>query len=368
MARRPPRYGFIRQTPAPVAVKPVNEVAPDPPPGQSGASGKHGLWFALDQHVLAVDPGSQARVGAQVINKGTVVEGVDVRVLGVPEDWVRLEPRRVNLDVGGRATLAIHFAPPKATTTRSGPAEVEVAVWSVSSPKVRCAEHLRLEVGTYHDLEIEHAPRELTVRRSGAFDLSLRNNGNNPITVEAQPGRRPTAEAKVLLKFEPRRVTIPPGGQTAVTVRARAAARLWAGAPVTHDVHIDLLGEGTTQTVESKMVQRPVLPRWAPRTLVIAGLLLLVAAGIGVWSWYRDRPQPVPSVLNQPVALAVANLSKAGFKGVPIEAPNARVSPGLVFRQNPPAGVHRRPGTVIAITVSSGAQHPPKPNNRRDRT
>jgi hypothetical protein len=355
IAHRPPRYEFIRETPAPIAVKPIDEVASEPPPGDAVASGKHGLWFALDQHVVAVDPGRGVSVGAQVVNKGTVVEGVDVRVLGVPEDWVRIEPRRVNLDVGGRATLAIHLAPPKASDTRPGRAEVEVAVWSVVSPKVRCAEHLRVDVGTYHDLQVEHVPGELTVRRAGEFSLGLRNNGNDPMGVEAQARPGSSAAEKVVMKFEPRRVTIPAGGQSSVTVRARAVKRLFAGSPVTHDLQIDLLPDGPARPVEVKMVQRPLLPRWAPRVLALVVLLLLLGVGLGVWSWYKHRPQPVPSVLNQPVDLAVANLSKAGFKGVPINAPSATVAQGIVFRQNPGAGVHRHPGTVIAITVSSGA-------------
>jgi serine/threonine-protein kinase len=51
----------------------------------------------------------------------------------------------------------------------------------------------------------------------------------------------------------------------------------------------------------------------------------------------------------------MANLNKAGFKGVPLDAANAKVARGTVFEQNPSPGDHRRPGTVIAITVSSGA-------------
>jgi serine/threonine-protein kinase len=59
-------------------------------------------------------------------------------------------------------------------------------------------------------------------------------------------------------------------------------------------------------------------------------------------------------VINQPVDLAIANLSKAGFKGVPLNTPNAKVAQGTVFQQNPPPRAHRHPGTVIAIIVSSG--------------
>jgi hypothetical protein len=298
-------------------------------------------------------------VGATVINKGTVVEGVDIKVLGVPESWVRIEPPRINLDVGGRANIAIHVAPPKATTTRSGLAEVEVAVWSVSSPKVRCAEHLRLDVGSYHDLEIEASPREQTARRAADFQLDLHNNGNRPLAVEAQPRSGGMANGKVVLKFEPRQVTIPADGHTMVAVRARSSKRLLTGSPTTHTLQIDVVAGGEPNPVELRMVQQPLLPRWAPRVVALLGTIAVVGLGLGAWNWYKDRPKPVPSVINQPANLAMANLTKAGFKGVALNAANPKVPQGLVFREVPPAGSRRHPGTVIAITVSSGVQTPP---------
>jgi beta-lactam-binding protein with PASTA domain len=353
-ARGPLRYEFIRETKAPVAVKPIEEAPSNQADGQSSTSGRHGLWFSIDTNTLTVDPGREVSVGAQLINKGTVVEGVDIRVLGVPEDWVRIEPPRVNLDVRGQAALTIHFAPPKATTTPAGSVEVEVAVWSVSNPQVRCAEHVRLDVGAYHDLEIEHAPRELTVRRSGQFSLDLRNNGNYPIGVGAQPTSGSPAEGKVLLKFEPRTMTLPAGGIGVLTVHARAARRLLSGTPVMHTLQLDIQGGGAAKPVEVKMVQQPLLPRWAPKVLTLTALVVAVLIGLAAWNWYKHRPQTVPAVVNQPVDLAQANLSKAGFKAVASKAVNAKVASGTVFRQDPPGGTHRHKGTIVAITVSSG--------------
>jgi hypothetical protein len=355
---------LIRETAAPVAVKPIDEPVPDPPRGEVSSNGKHGLWFALDRDALdrdavAVAPGRETRVGGTVINKGSVVEGVDIRVLGIPESWVRIQPPRINLDVGGRASLTIHFSPPKATTTRPGLAEVEVAVWSVSSPKVRCAEHLQLDVGAFHDLEIEPSLREVTVRRAADFQLDLHNNGNRPLTVEAQPTPGGTAGGKVLLKLDPRQMTIPADGHTVVAVRARTTKRLLTGMPVTHPLHIEILGNGEVRPVEVKMVQQPLLPRWVPRLLALLAFVAILAAGLGGWSWYKHRPQRVPSVLTQPVDLALANLNKAGFKGVALNAANPKVAPGLVFREVPAPGVRRHPGAVIAITVSSGSSGSP---------
>jgi beta-lactam-binding protein with PASTA domain len=354
MLRGPLRYEFVRDTKEPVAVKPIEEITPNRSSGQSAASGKQGLWFGIDKHVATVEPGGEVTVQAQVLNKGTVVEGVDMRVLGVPEEWVRVEHSRVNLDVGGQAVVAIHFAPPKATTTPSGPAEVEIAVWSSSNPQVRCAEHLHLEVGAFHGLEIEHPPGDLNVRRSGEFRLDLRNNGNYPIGAGVQPTAGPAAAGKVGLHFEPRSVAIPPGGRASLTVRARAAKRLISGMSVTHALQIHLLGGGEAKPVEVNMVQRPLLPRWAPRVLALLIPVLIATLGVGALHWYKNRPQPVPSVINQTADLAEANLGKAGFKAVPTNASNAKVAPGIVFGQEPAGGAHRHEGTIVAITVSSG--------------
>jgi beta-lactam-binding protein with PASTA domain len=353
-AQGPRRYSFIRETKAPVAVQPIDETPPPQPPGQSAANGKQGLWFGLDQHALTVQPGGEVRVGAQVLNKGTVVEGVDLRVLGVPQEWVRIEPPRVNLDVGGQAVLSIQFAPPKAPTTPSGPAEVEVAAWSSSNPQVRCAERLRLEVGAYHDLEVDQAPKDLTVRRAGEFRIGLTNTGNYPIGVGPHPKAAAAAEGKVLLKFEPRSVAIPPGGKATMTVRARAARRVLSGPAVSHDLELHLLGGGVTKQVDVNMVQRSLFPAWTTRVAAVLLPILVATLGIGAWHAYQNRPQRVPSVVSQPVDLAEANLGKAGFKAVPTNVAKVGVNAGVVFQQNPKGGVRRHKGAIINITVSSG--------------
>jgi beta-lactam-binding protein with PASTA domain len=352
-ARGPLRYEFIRERSAPVAVQPVEEPA-NRPDGRSAANGKHGLWFGIDTHSVRVEPGGDVTVGAQILNKGSVVEGVDMRVLGVPQDWVRIEPPRVNLDVGGQAVVSIHFAPPRATSTRSGPSEVEVAVWSSSNPQVRCAEHIRLDVGAYHDLEVEHTQNELTVRRAGEFRLALRNNGNYPLGAGVTPNAGPAAEGKVHLHFDPRSAAIPAGGTAVLTIKARAVKRIVSGLPVTHALQLHVLGAGAAKPVEMNMVQQPLLPRWAPRLLALLVPILAATLGLGVLQSIKNRPQPVPSVLDQPVGLAEANLGKAGFKAVPTNAANAKVAPGVVFVQNPAGGVHRHKGAIVSITVSSG--------------
>jgi hypothetical protein len=54
-ARGPLRYEFIRETKAPVTVKPIDETPSNQPDGQSSTNGRHGPWFSIDRHALSVD-------------------------------------------------------------------------------------------------------------------------------------------------------------------------------------------------------------------------------------------------------------------------------------------------------------------------
>jgi beta-lactam-binding protein with PASTA domain len=352
--RAPLRYEFVRERRSPVAVQPLEESQPEAPLGESAINGKHGLWLGLDQRELAIVPGNHAVVSAQILNKGTIVEGVDMRVLGVPAGWVRIEPPRVNLDVGGQATMAIHFAPPREPATTPGPAEVEIAVWSASNPQVRCAQHVRLDVGAFHSIEVESPPGALSTRRNSQFVIGLRNNGNYPLGAGAQPGARYGAGGKVLLQFEQRSVALPPGGTGSLKVRARAAKWLISGAPLTHDLGLHVLGGGEAKPVDVSVVQQPLLPRWAPKVLRIAvPLLIAVFLALGI-SWWKNRPHSVPNVVGQQAALAQAQLGKAGFKSVQSNVADSHVPQGMVVAESPAPGKHLHHGAIVSIKVSTG--------------
>jgi beta-lactam-binding protein with PASTA domain len=335
-------------------VQPVEEPKPEVAAGQSSTHGRQGLWFGLDRREAAVEPGRELTLTAHVLNKGTVVEGVDMRVLGLPESWVRIEPPRVNLDVGGQADMTIRVAPPRAPTTRPGPVETEVALWSSSNPQVRCAQHVRIDVGSFHDLQVEPGPRELLTRRTGQFVVPLRNDGNRPLEAGVQPEAGSSPNQEVVLRFEPGRVTVPAGGTASVLVRARTTKWIIAGSPALHTIQLSLQSDGVAHPVELRLLQQPLLPSWTPRLLRVLVPLLAVALGLAGFSWWKSRPHPVPNVVGQQVALAQAQLAKAGFKSVQTSVPDPKVPQGVVLSETPGGGTRRGHGAIVAIAVSSG--------------
>jgi beta-lactam-binding protein with PASTA domain len=335
-------------------VQPVEEPEPEETAGELSTNGKHALWFGLDRREAAVAPGSEATLTAHVVNKGSVVEGVDVRVLGVPESWVRVEPPRVNLDVGGHADLAIRVAPPRAATTRSGPVELEVALWSSTNPQVRCAQHVRVDVGSFHDLEVEPGLHEATTRRQAAFLIALRNRGNHAMGAAVEAGAGPAAGGKVVLQFDPSTVAIPAGDSASVTVRARAAQWVVFGTPVLHTIPVRVQGHGEEQAVDLHLLQLPLLPSWTPKLLRVLIPLLVLMVGFAGFSWWKSRPHAVPNVVGQQAALAQAQLAKAGFKSVQIGVADPKAPHGVVLSEVPSGGTRHRHGAIVSIGVSSG--------------
>ena len=342
-ARRPPRYEFIRETQAPVAVKPVDEPAPDRPPGEAVASGKHGLWFGLDQHDArrgARPPGQRRSPGWptrarwwRASTYGSLVfrkTGCASSPPGSISMWVG-RPTWSSILRRRRPPLPVPVWPK--WRSRRGPCRVR----RFAAPST-CAS----TVGTYSDLEILHAPHELTVRRTGDFQLALRNNGNAPMDAETRPG--PAG----------------PPRESAAEVRAAAGD---------HSSPEDSDGgrPGPSRPASVDRVPRHALPadrcpgggRGEPHRRqpcrredgaeAAAAPVGAQGAGASRSSGRRRRSGrmelvqapacAVPSVINQPVDLAMANLSKAGFKGVPLNAANPSVAQGRV----PPGSACRGP-------------------------
>ena len=99
-------------------------------------------------------------------------------------------------------------------------------------------------------------------------------------------------------------------------------------------------------------------PLW-PWLVAIGFVIAAVIAGFFVWNELSDStPQvTVNNYLNQPVAQAEQQISKAGLKPVPKKGPNTRFKAGIVFNQDPAAGTKVDKGGPVTIFVSTG---PPK--------
>jgi len=348
--RAPMRFQMERQRQDPVSVEAVEQPAELEALGQSATDGQQGLFFALGSESIEVAPGSSASLTATIVNKGSIVEGVDVAVLGVPKDWVRIEPPNINLFVGGESTVTIHVAPPRSSTTRPGPVDAEVAAWSRTNPKVRCGQRLRLVVGAYRGLDASAEPSSITTRRRAHYEVRLANRGNDTATASVAVA---ASDPRVRVLCTPTNVSVSPGAETAVTVAASARPTL-TGPQVTHKLPVTIGRDDSTQdALELTLVQDPLLSKWTARAIVA----VLVLALLGSYLWVKhDRANArfaIPNVVGQQDAVATAKLRAKGFDVAPTQVHDAAAA-GTVLSQDPKSGERRKHHTLVTLTESSG--------------
>ncbi len=88
--------------------------------------------------------------------------------------------------------------------------------------------------------------------------------------------------------------------------------------------------------------------------LLLGGLIFLFAQQLGIGTPTAERVD-VPLVIGQPEEAAVDILQGAGFEVAREYEPNDEFAEGIVFSQNPEAGVRLEEGETVTIRVSSGA-------------
>lgn len=94
----------------------------------------------------------------------------------------------------------------------------------------------------------------------------------------------------------------------------------------------------------------------------LLALLLLVLAGIAAaWYFTREETKPVPGVTSLQLNDAVARLQDDGFKADIRNGPSDE-DPGVVYDQDPAAGVELEEGGTVQLLVSEGPETVPVPN------
>lgn len=116
----------------------------------------------------------------------------------------------------------------------------------------------------------------------------------------------------------------------------------------------------------------PARPRRRMRRVLIAGgvLVLLLGGSGGAWALLSGRlepMEPVPNIVGEPQAAAVAALSHEHLRlAVGSRSYDATRAPGAVVSQTPGLGTKLRRGSTVSVVLSLGPQPVPVPNLRTD--
>lgn len=274
----------------------------------------------LDPERLGVDPGGRASLTLSVHNPGTIVEGYVVDVVSTtPIEWVRVEPETLSVYPQQEATAEVVFAPPSGPGAPGGTVPFGVRVRSQADGGGSAVAEGDLDVGSVAGLQAKLTPIASTGRWNGRHTLKVSNWGNAPARL------RITAEdPDQALGFlvNPDVVDVPLGGEVVARLKVRTrrptlrgSAHRWpfqvACTPDTaspDEQPTPAVSTPGRPVVEGAFHQKPILTR----TVVALAVLAVVAAVAGlVWLLNRSDDESPEGVQqpDPPTGLALAQKS-----------------------------------------------------------
>ncbi|MFG3138683.1 hypothetical protein ACGFZA_21020 [Streptomyces sp. NPDC048211] len=319
------------------------------------------LTASLDASSVSAAPGEETAVPLQVRNSGATVEEYRFEVVGACAAWSAVEPAVLSLYPGDSRSVSLMLRPPRDATVPAGETPFGVRVVPTGEPSGTVVPEGRVTVLPFTETTAELVPRSSHGSRRGRHQLAVDNRGNTPVTVRlgAQPG---TELARVV--FDVAELQVAPGRAEFGKLRVRPAKRMWRGTPVTHPFQVfaaTQMAEGQ-ESVEPVLVdgsyqQEPLLPRWLPRALITAAVLLIALAGI----WYALLRPAVKSAAREAVtpeavrSAAAADKSKAPDGGGTAGAGAAAGTGDTAGADAGAGGAKPTPSPSAAAEASAGA-------------
>lgn len=279
------------------------------------------LTASLDASTVSAAPGAETAVPLQVRNSGQTVEEYRFEVVGACAAWAAVEPAVLSLYPGDSGTVSLMLRPPRDATVPAGETPFGVRVVPTGEQGETVVPEGRVTVLPFTGTTAELVPRGSHGALAGRHQLAVDNRGNTPVTVRlgAQPG---TERARVA--FAASELHVAPGKAEFAKLRVRPVKRMWRGTPVTHPFQVfaaTQVAEGQDPVepvlVDGSYEQEPLLPRWLPRALITAAVLVLALVGL----WYALLRPAVKSAAREAVtpeavrSAAAADKSKAPEQG-----------------------------------------------------
>jgi hypothetical protein len=346
---------------------------------------------------LDIAPGSQGDVTLNVVNTGTVIDGITARVVGLADEHVTARPTVLPLfpDSAGQLTLTLGL--PQSFPAGRHPMTVEVL--SRQPDSYPAYVNLDLIVPRSPALGLASRPELIRAHRTARFIVTVTNRGNVLLDVSLKVN---DPEKLCAIGVQPAVMSLPPGGaaEAVITVRGRrmmmgtdvdrpllveATARAAAPAPVGYpgdpEVPTDPLpdlaepGDGEqadpaaaeplVETTTITFRQRPYLTRGVITALILVAIVALWAAVFlfGLAKVFAGDPLTKSAPASFFAATPASDAASASAAPANATAPaggggaaNGSASPGQSTQAGPPSS-----GGGSASGPGSGSQ-PAKAN------
>lgn len=244
----------------------------------------------LPEREWVVDPGQSMTTRLTVVNGGPLVAWFEIRVEGLPAEWVELSAEVLKLNEGERGAIDLTFSPARVPSSRAGPYPLSIVVTSPSYPGHLSRLSATLNVGAFYAFSTgELAPKQQTVRwarRYGQAEIPVTNNGNSDTLfhITGEDAERacafefhvPGEDAGLVRQAE---IRIPAGSTAVVPVSILPPRRLVAlrGRQYAYTITTSMVGGD--QMPRSIMGQLKSAPLIGPLAMALIGFCLAFLLG-----------------------------------------------------------------------------------------
>ncbi|HUX71813.1 MAG TPA: hypothetical protein VMV41_14940, partial [Cellulomonadaceae bacterium] len=293
--------------------------------------------------VLEVAPGGSGEILLDVVNTGTVIDGVSAHVMGLPVEHATSRPAVLALFPDATGQLVVRLDLPTSFPAGTHPITVQV----VGQAGVADAVHhdVDLVVGTRPQLSISAAPTVVRSRRRATFEVQVQNRGNVPLDVAL---RATDSDRSLQATLTPSTLSLAPGTGAVCSVRVQGPRQLLGG-DRERALQVEATALDQHEVVPLVLRQRSRLSAGVITAMVLLAILAAWASiflfGVGAILGADPYTKVAPPSFFAATAVTGAAGTAAGADGSAAAAPAGAVPRTGVL----PAGV----GGTLAGTVTA---------------
>ncbi|MCL3861865.1 carboxypeptidase-like regulatory domain-containing protein [Actinotalea sp. K2] len=294
--------------------------------------------------VLDVAPGGAGEIPLEVVNTGTVIDGVTAHVLGLPVDLATSRPAVLPLFPDATGHMVVQLDLPSTFPAGTHPVTVQVTGQVPGGDVVH--HDVSVVVGSRPDLALAASPTVIRARRRATFEVQVRNQGNVALDVAL---RANDSDRTLQCAITPSTVSVEPGATARCAVQVKGPRQL-VGGDRDRPLRVEATALDQHEVVSLVLRQRSLLSRGLLTALVLLAIvgvwaaifLLGIRQVLGSEAYTKSAP---------PSFFAATSDPADGAAGVPGAMPAGSVSRDGVLA----AGVGGTlAGTVLALSDGEG--------------
>ncbi|MGB1252809.1 MAG: protein kinase domain-containing protein [Candidatus Promineifilaceae bacterium] len=257
------------------APPPINDMAPaelpmDDRPSQTSPGE---IEIVVDPANSAIAAGDSVSLQVMLINRGPIVEHVNVRVEKIAAEWINYSQEMTTLMPGSRGFVRVAITPPRHYSSQSGAHAFQIVATPMSNPDALVSAICQVNIQPFAEFSAEIP--NTNIRNAGRVNVSIINEGNAEATYVISGNQ----DRDELVTFSPETVKIRarPGEYQNGEISVAAVRRHWIGGVQRVPFEIEIWSKGAgSKHLRSDLEIRPKFPTW----LLVAVLTLLLASVI----------------------------------------------------------------------------------------